>query len=118
MSIMTDGKYSELFLDDSMALTVLADGETRPIEALSKGSCDVAYFSVRLALLEVMCADKKPPLFMDESLSQLDDDRASRAISAAAEYCKNGAQCVLFTCQTRDARLARNVTKTNLISLS
>lgn len=118
MSIMTDGKYSELFLDDSMALTVLADGETRPIDALSKGSCDVAYFSVRLALLEVMCADKKPPLFMDESLSQLDDDRASRAISAAAEYCKDGAQCVLFTCQTRDARLARNVTKTNLISLS
>ena len=118
MSIMTDGKYSEMFLDDSMALTVLADGETRPIDALSKGSCDVAYFSVRLALLEVMCADKKPPLFMDESLSQLDDDRATRAVSAVAEYCNGGGQCVLFTCQSRDARLARNVTKTNLISLS
>ena len=117
MSIMTKGKYTELFLDDNMALSVLADGETRPIDALSKGSCDVAYFSVRLALLETMCAEKKPPLFMDESLSQLDDERAASALGAVAEYCKGGGQSVLFTCQTRDARLADAIIHTNLISL-
>ena len=118
MSIMTGGKYKELFLDDNMALTVLADGETRPIDALSKGSCDVAYFSVRLALLETMCAEKKPPLFMDESLSQLDDERATSTLGAVSEYCREGGQCVLFTCQTRDAVLTRKLIDINVISLS
>ena len=117
MALMTDGKYSELFLDDKMALSVLADGQTRPIDALSKGSCDVAYFAVRLALLETTCESNKPPLILDESLSQLDDDRATHTLSAIARYCTDGGQALLFTCQTRDARLARKVTEVEVMEL-
>lgn len=117
MALMTDGKYSELFLDDKMALSVLADGQTRPIDALSKGSCDVAYFSVRLALLETTCEENKPPLILDEALSQLDDGRAALALSAIARYCTDGGQALLFTCQTRDALLAKTVAKIEIFEL-
>lgn len=117
MSVMTGGKYSELFLDDDMNLTVFAEGETRPIDLLSKGSCDAAYFSVRLALLDVMCGEGRPPVFLDESLSQLDDTRASRAIEVLDEYCREGGQCVLFTCQDRDVKLAQKITDANFIEL-
>ena len=117
MALMTDGKYSELFLDNDMALSVLADGETRPIDALSKGSCDVAYFSVRLALLETTCEGNKPPLILDESLSQLDDGRAANTLSAIADYCENGGQTLLFTCQTRDALIAKKVASVDVLSL-
>ena len=117
MATITDGKYSQLFVDDNMSLSVLADGETRPIESLSKGSCDAAYLSVRLALLETLCAEQRPPVFMDESLSQLDDDRATNTLRAIADYCKTDSQGFLFTCQTRDAILARSVTDVNVIEL-
>lgn len=117
MSVMTGGKYSELFLDDDMNLTVFAEGETRPIDLLSKGSCDAAYFSVRLALLDVMCGESRPPVFLDESLSQLDDTRASRAIEVLDEYCRGGGQCVLFTCQERDVKLAEKMIGANFIEL-
>lgn len=117
MAHITGGKYSEMFLDEDLALTVLAGGETRPIDALSKGSCDAAYLSVRFALLDVMCGDKKPPLILDESLSQLDDGRASNVISAISHYCDQNAQAILFTCQKRDAALSSKITSFNFIQL-
>ena len=51
LATATGGKYSELFVDENMKLSVFADGETRPIESLSRGSLDVSYFALRLAFL-------------------------------------------------------------------
>ena len=113
---MTSGKYAELYIDENMGLSVFADGATRPIDSLSKGSLDVAYFSVRLALLQTLIAEKYPPLYMDETLSQLDDKRAKNALSLISDYAKS-TQCVLFTCQDRDLSLAREITEVNLIEL-
>lgn len=116
LSTMTSGKYSELYIDDNMGLSVFADGATRPIDSLSKGSLDAAYFSVRLALLQTLLAEKEPPLYMDETLSQLDDGRARNALKLVSEYSKK-AQCILFTCQNRDLELAKEIDDINLIEL-
>lgn len=116
LATATGGKYSELFIDENMKLSVFADGETRPIESLSRGSLDVSYFALRLAFLQVLLAEKNPPLYMDECLSQLDDSRAENVLRAIAEHSKN-AQCVLFTCQKRDVELAREIGNVNLIEI-
>ena len=116
LATVTDGKYSELYIDDNMGLSIFADGATRPIDSLSKGSLDAAYFSVRLALLQTLLAEKEPPLYMDETLSQLDDNRARNAIKVLDGYSKH-AQCVLFTCQARDVELAKEISSINLIEL-
>ncbi len=116
LATMTAGKYSELYIDDNMGLSVFADGATRPIDALSKGSLDVAYFAVRLALLQSLLGDKKPPLYMDETLSQLDDGRAKNALCAIAEH-SHTSQCILFTCQSRDVELARAIADVNVVEL-
>ena len=116
LSKMTSGKYGELYIDENMGLSIFADGATRPIDSLSKGSLDVAYFSVRLALLQTLIAEKQPPLYMDETLSQLDDKRAKNALDVISDYAKI-TQCILFTCQDRDLVLARDITKVNLIEL-
>lgn len=116
LSTVTAGKYSELYIDENMGLSVFADGATRPIESLSKGSLDVAYFSVRLALLQTLLGEKEPPLYMDETLSQLDDGRAENTLSAIADHAKSS-QCILFTCQNRDVELAKRLTEVNIISL-
>ncbi len=116
LATVTAGKYTELYVDDNMGLTVFADGATRPIDALSKGSLDAAYFAVRLALLQTLLGDKNPPLYMDEMLSQLDDGRAENVLRAVAEHSRTS-QCLLFTCQARDVALAKGVANANVIEL-
>ncbi len=116
LATITDGKYSELYVDENMSLSVFAGGATRHIDSLSKGSLDAAYFSVRLALIETLLGDKNPPLYMDECLSQLDDGRAKNTLRAIADHAEN-AQCVLFTCQNRDVELAQAVTDVNVIEI-
>jgi uncharacterized protein YhaN len=113
---MTAGKYNELFIDENMGLSVFTEGATRPIDSLSRGSLDVAYFAVRLTLLQVLLADKEPPLYMDEVLSQLDDGRAENVLRAIANHSES-AQSVLFTCQNRDIELASRITNVNLIEI-
>ncbi len=116
LSTVTDGKYTELHIDENMGLTLFTEGATRPIDYLSKGSLDATYLSVRLALLETLLDGREPPLYMDESLSQLDDTRAKNALRAIIAS-SNGSQCVLFTCQERDVKLVRSITDVNLIEL-
>ena len=116
LSSVTNGKYSELFVDQNMKLSVFVDGATRPVEALSKGSLDAAYFSLRLALVQTLLADKKPPIYMDECLSQLDDGRAENVLRTVAEHSRD-AQCILFTCQNRDVNLAERIVDVNVIEI-
>ncbi len=116
LATITDGKYSELYIDENMALSVFCDGATRPIDSLSKGSLDAAYFAVRLSLLQTLLKDKNPPLYMDECLSQLDDGRAENTIKTIDKYSGNS-QCILFTCQSRDVELAKRVSQVNVIEL-
>ena len=116
LSLVTGGKYNELFIGKDMSLSVFADGATRPIDSLSKGSLDAAYFSVRLALLQTLLCDKYPPLYMDECLSQLDDNRAENVLRAIEKHARDS-QCILFTCQNRDVALAKKVANVNVIEL-
>ena len=116
LSLVTNGKYNELFIDQNMSLSVFADGATRPIDSLSKGSLDAAYFSVRLALLQTLLNDKKPPLYMDETLSQLDDGRAESTLRAINKHAESS-QCILFTCQGRDVEIAEKLGSVNVIKL-
>lgn len=116
LATITGGKYKDLYVDENMSLSIFADGATRYIDSLSKGSLDAAYFSVRLALIETLLGEKNPPLYMDECLSQFDDGRAKNALRAIVDHSKS-AQCVLFTCQNRDVDLAREIGDVNVIEL-
>lgn len=105
MSELTHGKYSDLGISKDFSLTVCADGVTRPIEALSSGTKDASYLSVRLALVGVLYTDEKPPILLDEVLSQIDDKRAEAILKMLVKYCERDSQCLLFSCHTREERL-------------
>lgn len=109
MGKLTGGRYTDLGISGSMTITVDADGETRPIEAMSGGTVDAAYLSLRLALLEVLYGVDVPPLLLDESLCQLDDERTRHFLSMLTGWCRDGAQCLLFTCQAREAVYTRDL---------
>lgn len=109
MNKLTGGRYTDLGISASMAVTVEAGGETHPIEAMSGGTVDAAYLSLRLSLLEVLYGLDRPPLLLDESLCQLDDTRAAQFLSMLGGWCAAGAQCLLFTCQSREAKIFRDL---------
>lgn len=117
MARLTDGRYTDLGISGAMAITVDADGETRPIEAMSGGTADAAYLSLRLSLLEVLYGMDRPPFLLDESLCQLDDHRTAQFLKMLVEWCASGAQCLLFTCQSREATLGRGLGYFNHVRL-
>lgn len=105
MNAFTSGKYSELGLDSDFAVTVVAAGGTHPIDAMSSGTRDAAYLSVRLALISVLYREEDPPLLLDEILSQIDDKRAAAVLQMLSSYCDGEKQCLLFSCHTREASM-------------
>lgn len=88
-----------------MALSIEADDATRPVELLSAGTNDAAYLALRLALLELLFPGERPPVLLDESLAQLDNDRTSALLSLLHANCAGGGQCLIFTCHPREAGL-------------
>ena len=106
MSSLTSGKYDRLGVGHSLELAYDADAQTHGIEYMSAGTRDAAYLSLRFALIDLLYGDKTPPLIFDESFSRLDDSRYGCVLAVISEMADRGAQTLLFTSQTRDARMA------------
>mgnify|MGYP000017346205 CR=1 FL=1 len=105
---LTCGRYRQVRLDEEMNLRVLTgDGRTVEVSALSGGTVDQLYFSLRLALLDLLTQGQEPvPLMLDDPFIQFDDQRAREAVALAAAVAQER-QVVLFTCHQREMELAR-----------
>ena len=114
LSPLTSERYCELGISDDFALSLVADGWARSVSYMSGGTRDAAYLALRLALTKLLCTKERPPVLLDEALSQLDDNRASGLLKMLTEWCADGNQCLLFTCHTRESSLASNFTHIKL----
>ena len=101
---VSDGKYSKLFLSEELEVSVEASGREMGAGYLSTGTADAVYIALRFALIEHIF-ECGVPFFMDETLSSLDDKRASRILKLIEEFTGHGNQCLLFTCHTREGAL-------------
>lgn len=106
MQVFTKGKYREVLLDRSFAAAVRTGEEavSRPSIALSQGTSDQLYLAVRLAICDLaLPTEDRPPLILDDALSNFDDERMAAALGYLRERAKKG-QILLFTCHNREAR--------------
>lgn len=117
MQLLSDSRYSALTLDETMHVTAADSGDgtqgTVPVDALSAGTQDLAYLSLRMALLRMLYPGELPPLLFDEAFATLDDRRLARMIALlhrAACTEQNGtkatSQALVFTCHKRERRAA------------
>ena len=104
ISGISGGKYDKVFLSEEFDVSVDAEGKERSAGCLSKGTSDAVYIALRLSLIENIF-EGSVPLFMDESLSSLDDTRASCALALISEFVQNGNQVLLFSCHKREREL-------------
>lgn len=104
MSRISGGKHSAVQTTKNFELSVEQDGFLVNSELLSGGTREVAYICLRIALMGRLFGAALPPLIMDESLCQLDDDRVGNVLSMLSKL-SDTAQCILFTCHNREALL-------------
>lgn len=117
MAALTGDKYSSIGIDEGYNMFAEKDGDVRSVSLLSAGTQDLAYLSLRMALLYVFYKDGLPPLMLDDALTQLDDKRTKNALRLLTAYAERDGQGILFTCHTREKELLGSMTDVNVITL-
>ena len=103
-SKLTGGRYERLSLQEDLSVLAAAEGEDTLHSVLwrSDGTADQLYLALRLAVAEELTP--KAPLVLDDALVRFDDARleaALRILKEAAEH----KQVIVFTCQSREAKI-------------
>ena len=99
---LTGGRWPRLSLARDFTAQAIGEGETLPRSwlALSAGTAEQLYLSVRLAICALTAPDA--PLVLDDALAAFDDRRCALALDylqcAARER-----QILLFSCHSREA---------------
>lgn len=114
---LAPGRFESLGLDDRFHLS-LEDRKDRTYydwRALSLGTGDQAYFSLRLALVESLEGEDPWPLFMDDPFVHYDDTRAEAGLSfLTRDPRQNNRQIFYFTCHGRILDRARSEEKIHI----
>lgn len=85
----------ELTLDDQLCITLAGKIELSS-ERLSTGTRDQVFFALRLAIAELIFAEAKPPLILDDPFVYFDKDRLKKTTAILEEIAKEQ-QIILFT---------------------
>ena len=117
LSVMTDGKYTEIGVDDEMNMTFLAKDGAHDISYLSKGTRESAYFALRLALEDLLCKEEKVTLVLDESFAHADNERTKQSFRILAALAAEGTQSIVLACHDREEKIAEKVSVVNLIEI-
>lgn len=94
-SDLTDGKYNSILSDEGFNITV-NDGVLRKSELFSGGTVDQMYFSLRLAITDMLFKDSKIFLILDQPFIQYDYERKSRAMELIKDM-SSKRQILLFS---------------------
>lgn len=95
---LTGGKYESVIVSSDFNIAVKNSSGIIEWQYLSNGTVDQAYFSLRLAVAD-MLSDKKNsmPVLIDDVFFQYDDIRTKQGLDFLDDYSAN-AQVIFFTC--------------------
>lgn len=119
---ITGSRYTRAVIDQTLGIR-LEDRQTHQlveVSALSNGMADLVYLVMRLELLELLCSQGgervQIPIILDDSFTQLDDERTARLLGYLLE--QPSVQILLFSCHRRErAMLEQAKIPYHLVSL-
>ena len=119
---ITGLRYTRAVIDQTLGIR-LEDRQTHQlveVSALSNGMADLVYLVMRLELLELLCSQGgervQVPIILDDSFTQLDDERTARLLGYLLE--QPSVQILLFSCHRRErAMLEQAKIPYHLVSL-
>ncbi|MBQ8836322.1 MAG: AAA family ATPase [Clostridia bacterium] len=117
LSVMTEGKYTDIGVDSEMAMTFVTDGTAHDVAYLSKGTRGSAYLALRLALCDLVSKEEKLPLILDECFAHADDKRTKQMLRVLLALAADNTQSIILTCHTREEKIADTLGVANLIEM-
>ena len=93
---MLGGKLN-LVIDTDLKVSVDDGGLLHESEFLSEGYKDIVNFCSRMALVDALFTEEKPPVILDDPFVNLDDDKIPRAIQLVKDMSKEK-QILYFAC--------------------
>ena len=101
LSRLTRGRYGRVWTplgEDSLRVDD-RDGNSLPVEALSRGTREQLFLALRLALAASYARRGAPlPLVLDDVLVNFDAERAQAAAELLRDFAQAGHQLLVFTC--------------------
>lgn len=97
---VTAGKYNKVTVSpmNNYEIKVQHEESLRCLDFLSGGTFDQVYFSLRLALCNLIFKGKSIPVFLDDTFIQYDEHRLNNVMKFLQEYSKDH-QVMIFTCR-------------------
>lgn len=101
LSRITGEKYTRLFVEENLKVSLLTNEKKILFERVSRGTIEQIYFALRMASVEIM-NEEEFPVILDETFAFYDEKRLQYTLRWLAE---NKKQVLLFTCQKREKEL-------------
>ena len=100
LPILTNGRYSRVKIDPGLNFQIYSEEKkdwVKPDDYLSSGTIDQIYFVARIAILSLICKDKKPPIILDDPFVTFDEERKDGVLKILNKLSKEF-QIILLTC--------------------
>jgi hypothetical protein len=101
MEKLTAGQYKRIWtpLSNDILLVDTKEGESLPVDVLSRGTREQLFLSVRLALVAMFARrGVNLPMVLDDVFVNFDVERTRRAAEVLCEFAAAGHQVFMFTC--------------------
>ncbi len=116
-SFITGDDGCRINSNDKFELFLTKSGFVRDARFLSKGTLDLLYFSLRIAIIDIMGKNStKLPLFLDDVFAYCDDARTSRLMEIILKLSQSH-QIFLCTCREREGKYFKANKDVNIITL-
>lgn len=105
---LTGGKYDSVIVSPDFNIAVKNNTSTIEWQYLSSGTIDQAYFSLRLAVADMLSEkNNSMPILIDDVFLQYDDIRTKQGLDFLDDYSQNS-QIIFFTCHSHLIDMAVN----------
>ena len=116
-SKLTEEKYTGVHVTKEYDISINHGMQSHLAENFSSGTIDQAYFSLRMAVSEMISGKNHLPIIIDDSFRQYDSKRLEKVLEFLSEYKKGSSQSIIFTCHESVAKAAK-IKGANIIKMS
>lgn len=109
---LTQGRYHRVWtpLGEHVLRVDDSEGNSLPVEVLSRGTREQLFLSLRLALTSSYARrGASLPLVLDDVLVNFDSDRAKAAAGVLRDFAATGHQLIVFTCHEHMLKLFKSL---------
>lgn len=105
--LLTGDKYNNIHISKEYDIFIHHETQDRICENFSSGTIDQAYFSLRIAISELILENNSLPIILDDTFRQYDSKRLEKAIDFLINYKPGLSQSIIFTCHEDVVKVAK-----------